>query len=138
MDNQERPAQIDALNKLARQLNDLEITDDNCAVISLVVVNGRVYPSVMGSVALLIGALKLASLNSDDFKGLLFATVNELGGTERQQELEAELDCAASNFNRIAEVAGRLTSGNVMHDGSVILNMARRCELSIQKVIKQE
>ena len=138
MSNLKKHAEIDALNKLAQQAKDLEITDDKCAVFSLVLMEGRIYPSIMGNAAVLTEMLKVASRNNNDFKCLLFDTVDELGGTERQQELETELNAAASNFSHIAKIAERLASGNVSHNGNVILTMARRCEDCIKKVIKQK
>lgn len=138
MENQKKQAQIDALKKFAQQAKDLKITDDKLAVISLVLVEGQLYPSIIGNAAVLTEVLKVTSQNSDDFKGVLLDAVNDLGGTERQQELEDELSRAASNFNQIAEMAGRLTSGNVSHDGRMILSIARDNEEHIQKVTKQE
>lgn len=138
MSNQKKNAEIDALNKLVQQAKDLEITDDKCAVFSLVLVEGRIYPSIMGNAAVLTEMLKVASRNNKDFKCLLFDTVDELGGTERQQKLETELNAAAFEFNHIATIAERMVSDDVSHDRNVISNMARRCEEHIKKVIKQE
>lgn len=138
MEDQKLQVQIKALMQLVRQARDIEISDEKCALFSLVLVEGRLYPAIFGNSAVLTDVLKVAARNSDDFKGLLLDAVNDLGGTERQQELESELSRAASNFSHIAEIAERLTSGNVSHDGRTILGIARRNEEYMQKIIKQE
>lgn len=44
---------------------------------------------------------------------------------KHQREHLAELTRIVSNFNHIAELAARLTPGNVSHDGRTILGVAR-------------
>lgn len=61
---------------------------------------------------------------------IFFLTELEKGHIRNIQILNQQLDMidmVVANFENIAELAERLTPGNVSHDGRTILGIARRC-----------